>query len=188
MRTLALAAFVSSFAVVSARAQPSVEGCWPGQTWSSDARACEGTPRCPSGWRADGENCVLALDAAPEVAAPGPPGDEADEPDETAIDHGLVGAGVASFLTGYTISLLYVVWQSFGTGDWCRERSRPLAALPALGALVSLVAFDTCGSFHEDLAGEWGAVVAITSAQVVGLVLFVIGLVERHPVVGAIEF
>lgn len=32
--------------------------CWPGQSWASDLRRCEGPPTCPVGLVAEGDSCV----------------------------------------------------------------------------------------------------------------------------------
>jgi hypothetical protein len=32
--------------------------CWPGQTWAMEDQACVGAPRCPTGLRAEGRECI----------------------------------------------------------------------------------------------------------------------------------
>jgi hypothetical protein len=39
--------------------------CWPGQTFSSEHRLCEGAPRCPEGLVEHGEACIAAVGPAP---------------------------------------------------------------------------------------------------------------------------
>ncbi len=42
--------------------------CWPGQTWSTSARVCEGPPHCPAGWVGHGDDCVPEQVSAPPAA------------------------------------------------------------------------------------------------------------------------
>jgi hypothetical protein len=35
--------------------------CWPGQSWNGMRRRCIGAPQCPTGFRADGESCAVAV-------------------------------------------------------------------------------------------------------------------------------
>lgn len=75
MRQLAPVALLLAVAA-TARAQDCAEGreridgfcCWPGQTFSTAERRCEGPPRCPEAFAEHGEACVLRA-----VASSAPP-------------------------------------------------------------------------------------------------------------------
>jgi hypothetical protein len=80
---IALAVVVASLAIAApVRAQDDcaegrvrTEGfcCWPGQTFSTDARRCEGAPHCPDGTVEHGEQCVLPLSATASPSTAGVP-------------------------------------------------------------------------------------------------------------------
>ena len=100
MRALLVACVLLAPALVSAQDEPvaceegrtrGAEGfcCWPGQTFSTTARRCEGAPRCPEGLVEHGESCLGTVvppppsyehfDAPPpmsssDIAAPPPTG------------------------------------------------------------------------------------------------------------------
>ncbi len=46
--------------------------CWPEQAWSSAKNQCIGTPKCPDGHTASGDDCVAAVAAASQQAKPAP--------------------------------------------------------------------------------------------------------------------
>ncbi len=155
--------------------------CWPAQRWNAEAGRCEGPPRCPEGWVAEGDACLReAPPVAPEVAAPpsrvealgAPPSQAAPRPYvglseeppprlqpgdlDSHPDYGFIAAG------SVVLALAYIPSAVMGSifGSW-------IAGAPVIGAWL----WPTMEVFSGLIIG-----LPLAAVQTVGFILLLVGL------------
>lgn len=171
--------------------------CWPQQSFSVERARCEGAPQCPWGRSAHGDDCV----PPPSLVAPAsvPPGPTqaigaTDAPQrrpfggvesETAMRHGLVGAGVTVLLAGYVAAATYgPILSSAGCDGTGLFWFVPLAG-PLLGSAMQRCyssSYYYSGTTGADTA-DWVMTAATTALQIAGLVMTIVGVADRRPIV-----
>lgn len=198
---------VVALVTASARAQcrdgrvPTAEGecCWPAQTWTG-AR-CAGPPSCPATRVAEGDTCVLPMLALPPPAreivpvaqvvdAEIPAAPDDDDGTVLSIRHQLVGLGVTHLAIGWTgaavIGTIYsAAFSSFGPS--CRSSYGIFGWIPVIGAPIAAAAIHACHPPWESPLIDWAMFGASFALQAVGLVMIVVGWVDRRRVPRPIE-
>lgn len=192
----------------SARAQcrdgrvPTTEGacCWPAQAWSEGR--CQGPPRCPATLVAEGDACVLPMLALPpprreivpvaqvvDSEIPLARDERGDDGTVWSIRHQLVGLGVTHLAIGWTgaavTGSIYASLTSFGPS--CRASHGPWGWIPVVGGLIAGGAIQACYAPWESSFTDWVFFGAATAVQTAGLVMLVIGVVDRRRVPRRIE-
>jgi hypothetical protein len=211
VRATLVVAVLLSF-VAGARAQDCAEGrvrtdgvcCWPGQTFSTASRACEGTPACPSGLAAVGATCRASSSPMIAVSVPegygvvGPvtpvvvpaAGTTADWPAHAettdvhrAIRHpgrdvALITVSLAIFDVGWALGIVAAMVHELHACAPISCAAWPVALIPLGGGFASSIMELGPGSAPDNTSSTW---LGIFSAlvQCVGIIASAVAVENR---------